>query len=362
MTVESAVPNSVLPKVEPVRASTTIDSPISRIRSLQAKRIPIEWHAGLSIYASEPFLKSVGDEYGWLGGTDEAGTLRCILPYTIVRKATVRMVRFRVETMPVNGELAMEEEKAFLNSAVKYFRSIGADLIIPGTTNAIFRTYPDGAIAAPYGTQVIDLTQPEEKLFANLNSSHRRKVRLAQKANVQVRTGAEYLETAHSLVRDTFKRSSIPFMGYESFKRMADGLGENIKIFVAEHEGVIQGCVVVPFSQHTAYYVYGGSIPEPAQGAMNLVHWEAIRLFRQLGVKRYDFCGVRINPEPGSKQEGLKSFKERFGPELIQGYMWKQSLNPLKAAVYSYAIRVLRGGDIVDNERHKLGTVATNPQ
>jgi len=69
---------------------------------------------------------------------------------------------------------------------------------------------------------------------------------------------------------------------------------------------------------------------------------------------------VRINPEPGSKQEGLKSFKERFGTELIQGFMWKQSLNPLKAAVYSYAIRMLRGGDIVDNERHKLATLATN--
>lgn len=356
MMVESAEPN-----VAP-RATAITDSPVTQTSSLRAKRIPIEWRDELSIYSSEPFLKSVSDEYGWLGGIDDAGRVRCILPFTIVKKATVRMVRFRVETMPVNGELTVGEEKAFLNSAVEYFRSMGADLIIPGTTNAIFRTYPDGAIAAPYGTQVIDLTQSEEKLFANLNSSHRRKVRLAQKANVQVRIGAEYLERAHALVRDTFKRSSIPFMGYESFKRMADGLGENLKVFVAEHEGVIQGCVVVPFSQHTAYYVYGGSIPEPAQGAMNLVHWEAIRLFRQMGVKRYDFCGVRINPEPGSKQEGLKSFKERFGPELIQGYMWKQSLNPLKAAVYSYAIRMLRGGDIVDNERHKLGTLAMNSE
>jgi hypothetical protein len=362
MVIQSALQNSVLPEADAARASAMIDSPIGRMRSLQAKRIPIEWHAGLSIYASEPFLKSVSDEYGWLGGMDETGTLRCILPYTIVRKATVRMVRFRVETMPVNGELTVEEEKAFLNSAVEYLRSIGADLIIPGTTNAVFRTYPNGATAAPYGTQVIDLTQSEETLFGNLNSSHRRKVRLAQKANVQIRIGAEYLAAAYALVRDTFKRSSIPFMGYESFKRIADGLAENIKVFVAEHEGVIQGCVIVPFSQHTAYYVYGGSISEPTAGAMNLIHWEAIRLFRGLGVKRYDFCGVRINPEPGSKQEGLKSFKERFGPELIQGYMWKRSLNPLKAVVYSYAIRLLRGGDIVDNERHKLAKAGTDPR
>ena len=46
---------------------------------------------------------------------------------------------------------------------------------------------------------------------------------------------------------------------------------------------------------------------------MNLLHWHAIRLFRALGVKQYDFVGARINPSKGSKQEGLVIFKERFG-------------------------------------------------
>ncbi len=55
------------------------------------------------------------------------------------------MVRFRVETIPLEEELDVQEEKSFLNSAVEYFRSIGADMIIPATTNTIFRTYPDGA-------------------------------------------------------------------------------------------------------------------------------------------------------------------------------------------------------------------------
>ena len=64
---------------------------------------------------------------------------------------------------------------------------------------------------------------------------------------------------------------------------------------------------MTPFSNHSAYYVYGGSVPEPTRGAMNLLHWEAIQIFRELGVKRYDFVGVRIDPEKGSKQEGLKT-------------------------------------------------------
>ncbi len=329
---------------------------------IQAKKIDINWSPDLSIYASEPFLKAVGNEYGWLGGFDESGKLRCILPYTIVKKAVFRMVRFRVETLQVEGELTLEEEKSFLNSAIDYFRSIGADMIIPATTNTIFRTYPDGAIAAPYGTFIINLTQSEETLLCKFNSTHRRKVRQAIKQNVEIKSGIEYLQTSYDLVRDTFKRSQMGFMNYDEFQRYVESLGEYIKIMVAEYHGVIQGCIVVPFSMHTAYYVYGGSIPKPHTGATNLLHWEAIRQLRNLGIKRYDFVGVRINPQEGTRQEGLFQYKQRFGGQLVQGYMWKYSIRPLKYAVYAMAVRYLRGGDIVDAERHKLGIGPHDPR
>jgi hypothetical protein len=321
---------------------------------MRAVPVNIDWHPGLSIYASEKFLKSVGDEYGWLGGLDKTGKIRCILPYTIVRKAKLKMVRFRVETIPIGEGLDVTEEKAFLNGVVEYFRTRGADIIIPATTNTIFRTYPDGAIAAPYGTLIIDLDRDEEALFGNFSSSHRRKVRLAEKAGLQVHRGLQHGKTAYELVRETFRRSSIPFMRYASFRRMVDALGENVEILLVRDQEAVQGCLVVPFSEYAAYYVYGGSVLEPAPGAMNLVHWEAIRMFRKIGVQRYDFCGVRINPEKGSKQEGLMTFKERFGPRLAQGYIWKYTLKTAKSAVYSAAVRILRGGDIVDAERHKI--------
>jgi hypothetical protein len=321
---------------------------------MRATQIPIDWHPGLSIYASELFLKTVGDEFGWIGGTDDSGILRCVLPFTILRKPMFRLARFRIETIPLGTPLTMEQEKAFLNNVVEFLRSKRVNIIIPPSTNTIFRTFPDGAIAAKYGTYVVDLTQSEERLFSKLNSSHRRKVRLATKANVQIRSGNEFIDVAYQLVRDTFKRSDLDFMSLESFRKMIVGLGENVKVMVAEHEGKVQGAIVVPFSGHTAYYVYGGSIPEPAQGAMNLLHWEAMRLFRGLGVNLYDFVGVRINPEKGSKQEGLMMFKERFGGQLREGYMWKYSFNPLKFWIYNMAMRYRRGGDIVDQEGHKL--------
>jgi len=327
---------------------------IQNSTGLKACPVPIRWHSGLSIYASEAFLKTAGAEYGWLGGLDASGEMRCVLPYTIIHKPLIRMVRFRVETIPWTSDLGLDEEAAFLNSAVDYFASIGADMIIPASTNALFRTFPHGAVAAPYGSYVLDLTQPEEILWNNLHSKHRNVVRKAQKKGVQVHTGLQHLQTAYALITATLKRSRLGFMSLEKFQRLVAALGQNITIFVGDFQGTPQGCAVVPFSNYSAYYLYGGTAAEPVSGAMNLLQWEAIRHFRNLGVNRYDFVGVRINPEKGSKQDGLKMFKERFGGRLLQGYMWKVPIKPMKYKAYSLAVRLLRGGDIVDQERHKL--------
>lgn len=323
--------------------------------SIKALPVKINWHPGLSIFASGQFLDAVGDAYGWLGGTDDSGRLRCILPYTIIHKATVRMVRFRVATLPVEGELGLEEEETFLDSAVEYFRSIGADIVIPAATNAIFRTCPHGAIRVPYGTYIIDLAQSEDVLWSHVHQKHRNVIRNAINRGVKIIDGKEQLDAVYSLIRDTFKRSALRFMSREAFACLICGLDQNVRIFAAEYQGSIQGCAVIPFSNYSAYYVYGGSIPKPMTGATNLLQWEAIRFFRGLGVANYDFCGVRINPKKGSKQAGLKMFKERFGPRLLQGYMWKLRLSPLKSIIYSLAVRLLRGGDIVDEERRAGG-------
>jgi hypothetical protein len=45
---------------------------------------------------------------------------------------------------------------------------------------------------------------------------------------------------------------------------------------------------------------------------------------------------------------------------LVEGYIWKYPIRPLKYAVYSLAVRFLRGGDIVDQEKHKLNNEERN--
>ncbi|MDI6698988.1 MAG: peptidoglycan bridge formation glycyltransferase FemA/FemB family protein [Candidatus Saccharicenans sp.] len=318
------------------------------------KIIDINWNPEMPIFASKNFLEAVSDQYGWLGGFDEQGNLKCIIPFTIINKFFFKLARFRVETIPMETGLSLDEEKDFLNQVLYILRKMKVDTIIPATTNTIFRTYPDGAIVAPYGTFKIDLRQEEEEIWKGISESHRRKVRRAEKNRVAVKSGLEFVDPAYQLIKETFKRSRLGFMDINEFRKYIKGLGDWVKIFIAEYQNSIQACVVIPFSQYSAYYVYGGSIASPITGATNLLHWEAIRHFRKLGVRFYDFVGVRISPEKGSKQEGLYQYKERFGGKLYPGYMWKYYLNPFRSLGYQLAVKILRKGDIVDAEKRKM--------
>ena len=242
----------------------------------------------------------------------------------------------------------------FLNSVIDYFKSTGADIIIPATTNAIFRTYPDGADIAPYGTYAIDLSVDEEVLWRNIERITRQNINTAAKKGVTIHKGFEDLGAAHKLIVETFQRSNLPFMDYEAFERYVGGLGENGLLMIADYEGVAQSYVIFAFSDYCAYAVYAGNSANQAKGANKLLYWEAIRFFKSLGVKKYDFVGARINPEKGSKEDSINALKRHFGAKLTQGYMWKFPIRPLRSLVYTYAVRYLRGGDIVDLERHKL--------
>ncbi|HCS46950.1 MAG TPA: hypothetical protein DIW61_01285 [Candidatus Aminicenantes bacterium] len=321
---------------------------------IRAVDVPIRWHEGMSIYASEPFLRAFGDEYGWIGGVGADDRLRCVLPFTIVRMAHVRMARFRIETIPVVEDFGVQEERVFLESAMGLLRAKGADLVIPASTNTVFRTFPKGAIAAPYSSYIIDLTVPLELLWGNISHKYRKDIRGAEKKGVTIVKGLDRLDAAYEIILGTFKRSRLPFISYKVFRKNHLDLAPHMELMIAEHEGIPQSCTSFHFSKYSAYSVHGGSILGAVPGAMKSLQWEAIKSFRELGVRRFDLLGARVDPAKGSKQEGILLFKRYFGGRPTEGYMWKYHLRPLKSAVYSLAVRVLRGGDIVDAERHKL--------
>jgi hypothetical protein len=328
---------------------------------MKVSQIEINWNPNLPVFASESFLKSVGDDYGWLGGFDESGNLRCILPYTIIHKSIFNMVRFRTETLSINGDLDIQDEKSFLNNVLNFFKGQKMDIIIPPSNNSIFRTYPDGVDVAPYGSYIIDLTQSEDNLWKNINRITRQNINTAKKTGVYVKEySLENLNKIYNLIVETLRRSKLSFMSYESLKRYIHGLGENGRIIGAEYKGDLQSCVIFGFSNYCAYAIYGGNKSEMIEGSNKLLHWEAIKMFKNIGVKQYDFMGARIYPDKGSKAEGINLFKKHLGGKLKQGYIWKYKIRPIKSVAYSIVVKLLKGGDIVDKEQYKMKMILNN--
>jgi hypothetical protein len=320
---------------------------------MRVEPIAFDWNPQFSVFASKNFLASVSDHFGWFGGFSEGMGLRCILPYTVVRKAGIKLVRFRVETIPVTNPFTIEEERLFLNCVVDHLREAGMDVIIPSTTNAVFRTVPRGAQWVPYGNFQVDLALAEDVLWRQISRIYRQNICTARTLGVEIETG-DRRSDVYGLIKSTVGRSGLPFMSYGAFVRYLDGLGDFQKVFSAHYNGSLQSCVVFGFSDHHAYAIYGGNSECMVQGANKLLHWEAMRHFKEVGVSKYDFCGARLNPPKGSKQESINAFKRRLGGKLTEGYIWKQPLRRIGSFAYSMAVRFLRGGDIVDSETRRL--------
>jgi len=331
---------------------------------VKAIRTEIDLNPTLPIFASDRYLRLLSTEYGWIGAVDDCGDLACILPFVILKKAVLRLARFPVETIVLNPGVDAEQERAFLNGAVDLLRSMNVDVIVPATFSSLFQRFPDGALIAPYGNVLIDLTRSEEVLWQAVHHKHRNVIRNAIRQGVTIKSGVEHLETAYRLTLASFLRSAggpitrrrvAARMNYAEFGRLVSGLGEYVQVLIADYQGVAQSAAVIPYSQHAAYYMHGGNTERPLTGAANLLQWEAIRMFRSLGVHRYNFFGVRVEPDQGSKAEGIRKFKERFGGQFVSGWMWKLPLHPAKYLLYEVAARIRSGGDVVDQERRRRG-------
>ena len=178
-----------------------------------------------------------------------------------------------------------------------------------------------------------------------------------------IRAGVEHIRSpAFALTRESFVRSArgtLERRRVESrlnvgdFRRLVEDLGEVlVPVLVAEHEGTLQSAAIIPFSQHSAYHMHGGSIAKPMTGASNLLQWEAMRTFADLGC-----TPLRFRRPRGSRARlqgrGIVRFKERFGGTFHTGWMWKVPLSCSRFALYQLAAWMRNGGDVVDQERRR---------
>lgn len=300
----------------------------------------------LPILASENYLKNKSDRYGWICDDNY------ILPYFLDKRLIFTRMVFTYGLIAKKENLNIDDEKEFLDNMVDFVKKEKlCDFIYKAQSNVIFNICPKDSDCVPWGTYEVDLSLNHEELLKSFHGKHRNVIKKAKNDGVKISV-SNNIELIQKLIADTMSRQNvIHFPSLEYLNKLQNNISENLLLLIAMKDGMLEGVAVFVYDNEKAYYMYGGSSRNPYSGSINLLHFEAMKIFQEKRVEKYDFVGARINFEKGSKYEGLDRFKSRFATILLQGYSFRTIINPLKFKMFNILSKIylkIKGYNYVD--------------
>ncbi|MGE5328472.1 MAG: lipid II:glycine glycyltransferase FemX [Deltaproteobacteria bacterium] len=302
-------------------------------------------------YAS--FINKLNRQYYYFFNED------FILPIEIFKKPFHKVGRIYSEVYRRNlDRLDDYSERAFLDDVINILKTKFKLMCINQTaTTAILEVIPSNSKYIPFGTYELDLSLEEDTLLNNIHSKHRNSIVRAERNGVQIRRGqVDLIDDLYYVLSHTYRRSNMFLNEKSYFEDLIRTLNSQSIIFAAYKDNAVQGAALFFYNSQRCYYMYGGSIDSPEPGAMNLLHWMAILYMKRSNVRVYDFVGARLDPDKDSKYYTMQRFKERFGAQIKEGYMFKCVLNEFQHNAYTLAKHLVKKKwqkDIIDQESHK---------
>ncbi|MBI3103618.1 peptidoglycan bridge formation glycyltransferase FemA/FemB family protein [Candidatus Daviesbacteria bacterium] len=171
---------------------------------------------------------------------------------------------------------------------------------------------------------ILDLTKSEEELLKNMHPKTRYNIKLAQKHGVKVeeRTDDEAFEIYLKLYFETTKRQGYHGHNQEYHLKVWQILKQAgmARLLIAFYKNEPLAAWVLLNFKDTLYYPYGGSSKaHPEVMANNLIAWEAIKLGKKMGLKKFDMWGA-LGPDANPKDPwfGFHKFKQGYGGQLVE--------------------------------------------
>ena len=209
-------------------------------------------------------------------------------------------------------------------------------------TNSKFKIISSKHPLFPKWTIILDLTKSDEELLKAMHHKTRYNIRLAQRKGVIVKemSSNEGFEIFSKLYFDTCRRQKYFGHTKKYHQIVWNSLKNNIAhILVAFYKSKPLAAFEIFYFHGTAYYPYGGTSPEHRNlMASNLLMWEAVRLAKKLGAKKFDFWGsLPPNYDKNHPWAGFTRFKAGYGGSFIKMIgSFDLIINPLIYRLYSY--------------------------
>ncbi len=205
-------------------------------------------------------------------------------------------------------------------------RSVGW-LVIP--SEALYGPELEGVCSAEgfsrrdLATFVIDLTAPPEKIWKRIHRTARRNVNQAEEHGLVIEeaTSDDDIRSFHALRSERGAAPGEPRFPEDHYLQGCRRLIQSSqgRLLVARQGGrLLAGSLLLCHGGFAAHHQHA-ACPEGRQlRAGDLLLWHSLLAMKDAGCSRYDMVTVEVAPPPGSREAGIRDFKQKWGGELVE--------------------------------------------
>jgi lipid II:glycine glycyltransferase (peptidoglycan interpeptide bridge formation enzyme) len=175
---------------------------------------------------------------------------------------------------------------------------------------------------------------------------------LAERKGVTIsRPGEQGLDAFYRLLEETARRDGIAVHGIEYYRGLFESArdycpsagtpGQEIRLYLASHNGDALAAVMVLVRGKDAVYLYGASSNSRRNlMAPHALQWRAMLDAKECGCAQYDLFGIPPNEDPAHPMAGLYRFKTGFGGRIIhRPGCWDYAYRPFVNRAFKTAER-----------------------
>lgn len=184
----------------------------------------------------------------------------------------------------------------------------------------------------------IDLTQSTEEIRNRIHSHHQRKIRIAEKLNLQF-VQEDNIDAFKDLIIATYQNQTLkgPDLNYlERYYHLLKKQNLAELFFVREGDTCLAGALIT-FYGKTVYYSFGGTRKTSA-GAGVFLHWELIKLFQNRGFEKYFLGTITLKDDYSA---GVNRFKNHFDPEKAEISDYLSVFHRKRYEIWQVLVRLL---------------------
>jgi CelD/BcsL family acetyltransferase involved in cellulose biosynthesis len=272
----------------------------------------ISRHRFGSLFSSPPWIEAVGRTYDFeilASAHTTGGRIDAALPFSHVRDIRGS----RVICLPFSDYCdPLVDDAGIWADLIAPVLALNAPISLRCLRNTIPVQDTRFKLRARALWHAVDLTRPEDELWAGLTGSARQNVRKAQRGGVVVRAGSSLEDVRlfhrmHCHLRKLkYRLLGQPWAFFENlYELFAPG---GIAVLLAELDGVpIAGILFLEWNG-TLYYKFNASFDQQFR-PNDLLAWHGILLGKERGLARLDFGLSDV------EQPGLVRYKRKFATE-----------------------------------------------